>query len=549
MSAKRSRAHVDEPTEEGTNKKTKAGEDTNTSQCWLGHKTSEWTSPAAPSLKSHEMQAPSQEETNHPFQSNGPFLTTAKKAADDSPMMSSQTNSASTVITVESEQTLDVRGQLSQCLDGLELSKKVQKPFFDNNGSGVGSDFASKLDEVQGFVHGAIQSEGMHGAVLGRPPLLYVCGVPGVGKTTGVLWCCKDAINDFMAHKLSIDEVSPTMCHINAAHLNSAINPLKTIRGQLTKSLGTKSKTLEAGLKNEKNMVVVVVDEIENLISSFSRESPPATEVENALHQLISWAKSDEIHLALIGISNSQSDKKFSRLQMMEEFDVLTFGAYSANDLTGILKSRLVPNTVDDKAIEYISKTVASSGGDARKALELASKAVKTCYEGLSEKSALTPPKPGPWVTMKHVVSAARAQTKQMNETINSLPEDGKALLCVLAALSKTDVTRTTFGALRRFVSDCMEFRGGYDLTPVADFRCMLETLENSALIQLGDANGIKSDLSVGELMYTPVVVGAQMADIEKAVVAELGKEGFYATVMDKARKNLDKFRPKTSSM
>lgn len=459
-----------------------------------------------------------------------------------------QSNSSSTVVTVDSELFSDSRSRLSQCLGKLQLSS-VHEPSFSRDKP---SQFAKKLDDVKEFVHGVIESEGLHSSSKDGKPALYVCGVPGIGKTTGVLWCCKEVIKEFSElNRYNDDGMIPTLCHINAGHLQSAADPSTYLQLQIEKAIKGKSKNgvLEARLKSGEVMVVVVMDEIENLISSSKKQQPPATGPERALKQLIDWAIDEDVHLALIGISNSTGDSKFGRLQLMHKFDVVTFGAYSADDLSSILEARMGPHVMEKKAIEFIAKTVAGTGGDARKALEIASKSVQLCFDQLPENSSSSATEQ--LVKMKHALMTIRAPAKQYHETIKGLPEEGKAALCVLSVLCKTDVTHTTFGTLRNFVSQCVDAGAMGELSSTGDFKLILETLENSSLLQFGDTTGKKKrvaeDAPLSELMFMPICLGTQATDIEKAVQDELGKTAFYATVMAKTRDNLNLFRAKSS--
>lgn len=233
----------------------------------------------------------------------------------------------------------------------------------------------------------------------------------------------------------------------------------------------------------------------------------------------------------------------------------MTFGAYTIDDLTCIVKGRIGPNIMEDKAIEFVAKSAASCGGDARKALELASRAVQHCLEllaknnGGSETSAasLTP-----LVTLKHVFAIQSEQNRTHHKTIEGLPADGKAALCVLSVLSQNDVTYTTLGKLRSFTLFCLEEFGLGNMISEQDFKLLLETLENSSLLRLGDPGTKKSSAAAAannpgvpilQLFHTPVCIGPQAADIVKAVQSVLGKIEFYQKLMATTQARLNELQ------
>ena len=240
----------------------------------------------------------------------------------------------------------------------------------------------------------------------------------------------------------------------------------------------------------------------------------------------------------------------------------MTFSAYNNHDLQSILEDRLGSNLMDPKAIEFIAKTVANTGGDARKALELASKAVMNCYEGLHaagiKKSKSSRDDPKPLVTLKHVLAIHGTQSKKFQDIIERLPEDGKAILCILSVLSQNSVTQTTYGRLRQFVTQCLD-DGGKEALEKDEFQLLLETLRDSGLIRFGAAaaanknnkkkshnhkSGSQAQPQPGTLdpFQTPVCIGQQALDIDKAIQTVLGKVEFYAKLMIATKGHLKNF-------
>ena len=238
--------------------------------------------------------------------------TTTKGPGDTSERCSYQSSCSSTVVTVDSntsKKSLDDKERLSNALDALELAKPVIWPVHaDPSNPEMKSVLAQKLDEVKVFVHNALHSEGYRGMKESSAAALYVCGVPGIGKTTAVRCCCEKAILEFKG------DCQPKLCHINAGHLSSSTTP-----DILVEKIKNETGLTPGVLKHEGKMLLLIVDEIDTLLSSNSKIDPPASESEHALSMLLSWADDQDMHMALIGISNATGDSIFGRLQVMQK--------------------------------------------------------------------------------------------------------------------------------------------------------------------------------------------------------------------------------------
>jgi hypothetical protein len=202
--------------------------------------------------------------------------------------------------------------KLYACLDALKSANYAAQPTFANDKT---SKFASNIRAVSNFMLAVVNSNGQHGGEVGALTSLYVCGAPGLGKTSGVKWCCDNAVAI-----LTPDAPKPTICSINAVYLASQRNPGQCLMNELGKCLGSKcadprSTTIKNMLKskNEKpntGVVIVVVDEIDALVSHNGKSSNN----EAVLQTLLEWANDPNMQMALIGISNSMNDEIAARI-------------------------------------------------------------------------------------------------------------------------------------------------------------------------------------------------------------------------------------------
>lgn len=202
--------------------------------------------------------------------------------------------------------------KLLACLDALKPANHADRPTFANDNT---SKFASNINAVSGFLRAVVESNGQHGGEVDGSTALYVCGAPGLGKTSGVKWCCEKA-----AASRKPDAPETKICHINAAFLASKTNPLKCVLNELAKCVGLKggkhtSTTVKKALQRKKEkpnkcLVIVVVDEIDALVSGKNKSSAN----ENTLRAVLEWANDPDMQMALIGISNCMNDENTGRI-------------------------------------------------------------------------------------------------------------------------------------------------------------------------------------------------------------------------------------------
>ena len=112
----------------------------------------------------------------------------------------------------------------------------------------------------------------------------------------------------------------------------------------------------------------------------------------------------------------------------------LVFAAYKEADILAILEQRLGKNIVEHKALQLISRRVAASSGDARRALEITSNAVGKCADLLSrDKLDMIVDRDDecmPLVKLPHMMRAIReAMPMRHTDVIAGLPQAAKVIL------------------------------------------------------------------------------------------------------------------------
>ena len=159
-----------------------------------------------------------------------------------------------------------------------------------------------------------------------------------------------------------------------------------------------------------------------------------------------------------------------------------------------------------------IARKCMGDKGDARTALDMAANVVKARLERLDEDStALTD---GPLIKLKDVAVLNRAQNRGILEQIEGLPQACKMCLVALIALGKSQVTESTIGKLRNFVSQCVDEED--DHIAADDFERCLETLKDSGLLRMETAN--LNNLSIHQKTTVVIRLGLQLEDVQIAV-------------------------------
>lgn len=200
---------------------------------------------------------------------------------------------------------------------------------------------------------------------------------------------------------------------------------------------------------------------------------------------------------------------------------------------------RIGCTVVDSKAIEFIAKKVASSSGDARRAIEMASLAIQHRMKDLPDPS---PTSTVPLVKIPHVIQANKDTMANLQERINGQPAVGKIMLCVLISYAQAGVLECTVGELKNCVATCTaEIGSDDDMLQLDDFVVLLETLVDSGLLRatINGRQGGEFRLfgrSLPEIHKQPIQLGLQLSEVEKVLESELC-QGFYKSIRESAKR------------
>jgi hypothetical protein len=213
------------------------------------------------------------------------------------------------------EMKATVGAKLLSCLRVLQTSSRYKK--LANLDERKSSQFKDQVGQIEKFLRAAISSKQTSGHSKFETPILYVCGSPGVGKTTAVDWCCDQAVKSVKNGEIA-DCANLRICHVNSVSpgdaATSILNKIADCLDITKKNITMKS--LAAYLKKTDEMVVLVIDEVDEMVSSRGNSSLNS-ESEKTLRELCEWASVPSCKVALIGISNAVEGLAATRLKMI----------------------------------------------------------------------------------------------------------------------------------------------------------------------------------------------------------------------------------------
>lgn len=424
-------------------------------------------------------------------------------------------------------ETKTLKVNIDECLSRLNVSNNSNESLY--SGSKSHPNFSLKQDSILNFLEKSMSQENSESAVM------YVCGNPGMGKTTLVRHC----VNSISSKKKICRELFLTA---------SSISRAETILEDIAKALGKDvasdrisiESALRSTLKKRKTYVILVLDEIDFLLKDIGNRK---MKDDSAFSSILKWASDSTFRMALIGISNSVGNAD-ARL-LYRHFEVgneLVFEPYDVDDLKGIILKRLGANSnlVEEKALEYATKKIAKNNGDARAVIDLFNKALLECKRSLSVEELDRMKVDTPVLKVVHVIKALRnIGIGSHVEIIQSLPQKVQTVLCVASALhqvsngwkdiSLSDLKRYCIEATNRGIID--------DEMQSESFKGMVEQLEDAGLFCTGGVDEFTSRDQDCEFMDKSIRLGVQLEDVECAIEKSLLQNPIYQNIVGNIRK------------
>lgn len=187
--------------------------------------------------------------------------------------------------------------------------------------------------------------------------------------------------------------------------------------------------------------------------------------------------------------------------------------------------SKVGNSVVDEKAIEFLSKKVAQSSGDARKFLEVLSRCVIDLLDSMSEE-ALNAPLDKPVVKVPHILKADRASTIKYRDLIQDAPAHEKHVLCICVHVAEIIGSRPI--SFKTLLSICNEaYLELAEIETVSEIRSIAERLKDSGLLQFNISKGVDSQ---------KIQFAGQLEDVVSAVEEVLMKQNFYRSMVERLK-------------
>ncbi len=208
--------------------------------------------------------------------------------------------------------------RLRACLNALKLHHSIGLLRFDPDGT---SSLRANLARVENFLTGVFKKRSQDFYLHDdeddtASAALYVCGEPGVGKTTGVMYCCDKLKEEEAVHGFDVRIIKVTANDLKDSNdLHDAMaSALKTTASK--KTIISKLKVKQFAGKNKPVFLVFLVDEIDMMLSG-SDIVHPHRKSELVIMELLEFANNAELNFALIGLANSTGDDKYGKLHQL----------------------------------------------------------------------------------------------------------------------------------------------------------------------------------------------------------------------------------------
>jgi cell division control protein 6 len=260
------------------------------------------------------------------------------------------------------------------------------------------------------------------------PSNVFIYGKTGTGKTAVVKFVGKELLKkgeqtgkkvNFIYINCEIVDTQYRLLQNIANRFISEWNDHVPFTGWPTDEVYTK---LKAMMDKEKNVTVIVLDEIDKLKG------------DEALYNLTRINSDlDKARVSVVGISNDLKFTDFldSRVKSSLGEESMIFQPYDAEQLQDILRARiktaLKPGVIEDDVIPLCAALSAQEHGDARRALDL----LRVSAE-LAERSKATK------ITRSHVrLAQGKIEKDRIAEVIHSLPGQQRLLLHAIRIIQR----------------------------------------------------------------------------------------------------------------
>ncbi|KXZ54607.1 hypothetical protein GPECTOR_4g672 [Gonium pectorale] len=220
------------------------------------------------------------------------------------------------------------------------------------------------------------------------PGVLYICGVPGTGKTA----CVMEVLGGV---RPQAQTSGVQLVILNALQLPSPQHVYSKLWERMSGQRWGPARALKAleeafsggsgSGSGRRHMTLLIVDEIDVLI----------TKDQAVLYNLFEWPLREGSRLAVLGISNTHDldSRVLPRIASRLSGSKLAFNPYNFEQLKEILTSRLQGvSAIARGAIEFCARKVASTTGDVRRALELLRRATEIAELELAAKGPAAGP-------------------------------------------------------------------------------------------------------------------------------------------------------------
>lgn len=259
---------------------------------------------------------------------------------------------------------------------------------------------------------------------------MYVCGRPGTGKTSATEYL----VNHF--EKKWNTNGNRTL---KVVKVNCASNP--NVTKAVLECCQSSSMMAVAEMTAKSIFLLIILDECDFISQS------------RGLSELTRLAGNTTNKVVIIGTGNTMAHSKVELLRRNFS-SVITFSDFRPKKLGQIMKRHLKDRkSIDDKAIEFIAKSVGQSQGDARKAL----KQLERVIEGRKNRSL-----PATIGDACRVLNANYNSVEKKVKEFPALVQEVLGVICYLARGKPSGHVLTYLSCYDRYVISSSASSGGY---------------------------------------------------------------------------------------